>query len=213
MGGWRVHGVGAYTHLPMNSYNVKTFHFMNTHPPIKHIQSVTLSLYIYFRWFMRWEVGGGGMMRGFIGSVSGWWEGWLESSWGGWLEGSWGGLVCGGMDGGGVDGWRVHGVGAYTHPPIKDDNVKIFNFMNTHLPTHRTYPKCHSITIHILWMVHGVGGGWWWDGWLESSWGGWLEGSWGGCVWLWWGGWLEGSHGGCIYSPTHEVTMLKYLIL
>ena len=35
--GWRVHGVGAYTHPPMNSYNVKTFHFMNTHPPIKHI--------------------------------------------------------------------------------------------------------------------------------------------------------------------------------
>ena len=37
--------------------------------------------------------------------------------------------------------------------------------MNTHPPTHRTYPKCHSVTIHILWMVHGVGGGWWWGGW------------------------------------------------
>ena len=47
LGGWRVHGVGAYTHPPMNSYNVKTFHFMNTHPPIKHIQGVTLLLYIY----------------------------------------------------------------------------------------------------------------------------------------------------------------------
>ena len=47
VGGWRVHRVGAYTHPPMNSYNVKTFHFMNTHPPIKHIQSVTLLLYIY----------------------------------------------------------------------------------------------------------------------------------------------------------------------
>ena len=45
--GWRVHGVGTYTHPPMNSYNVKTFHFMNTHPPIKHIQNVTLLLYIY----------------------------------------------------------------------------------------------------------------------------------------------------------------------
>ena len=29
----------------------------------------------------------------------------------------------------------------------------------------------------------------------------------------WVGGWLEGSWGGCIYSPTHEVIMLKYLIL
>ena len=45
--GWRVHGVDAYTHPSMNSYNVKTFYFMNTHPPIKHIQSVTLLLYIY----------------------------------------------------------------------------------------------------------------------------------------------------------------------
>ena len=45
--GWRVHGVGAYTHPPMNNYDVKTFHFMNTHPPIKHIQSVTLLLNIY----------------------------------------------------------------------------------------------------------------------------------------------------------------------
>ena len=47
MGGWRVNGVGAFTHPPMNSYNVKRFNFMNTHPPIKHIQSVTLLLYIY----------------------------------------------------------------------------------------------------------------------------------------------------------------------
>ena len=50
--GWRVHGVGAYTNPTMKHYNVKTFHFMNTHPPIKHIQSVSLSLYIYFGWFM-----------------------------------------------------------------------------------------------------------------------------------------------------------------
>ena len=47
VGGLRVHGVGAYTHSPMNSYSVKTFHFMNTHPPIKHIQNVTLLLYIH----------------------------------------------------------------------------------------------------------------------------------------------------------------------
>ena len=65
--GWRVHRVGAYTHPPMNSYNVKIFNFMNTHPPIKHIQSVTLSLYIYIGGFMEWVV-----------------VGWLECSWGGW---------------------------------------------------------------------------------------------------------------------------------
>ena len=47
VGGWRVHGVGAYTHPSMNSYNVKRFNSMNTHPPIKHIQSVTLLLYLY----------------------------------------------------------------------------------------------------------------------------------------------------------------------
>ena len=105
----------------MNSYDVVIFHFMNTHPPIKHIQSVTLSLYIYFGWFMGW-------------------------------------VVCGGMGGSGVGYWWVHGVGAYTHPPMNSYNVKIFNFMNTHLPIHQTYPKCHSVTIHILWRVHGVGG-------------------------------------------------------
>ena len=98
--------------------------------------------------------------------------GWLEGSWGGlvgggvggwrvhgvdgdgvvgWLEDSWGGCVCGCVSGGGVGGWRVHRVGA---------NTQIFNYMNTHPPTHETYPKCHSVTIHILWMVHGMGGGW-----------------------------------------------------
>ena len=55
----------TYTHPHMNSYDV-IFHFMNTHPPIKHIQSVTLSLYIYFGWFMGWVV-----------------VGWLEGSLGG----------------------------------------------------------------------------------------------------------------------------------
>ena len=44
--GWRARQVDAYTHPPMNSYNVKRFNFMNTHAPIKHIQSVTLLLYI-----------------------------------------------------------------------------------------------------------------------------------------------------------------------
>ena len=81
--------------------------------------------------------------------------GWLEGSkvggcWGGWLKGSWDGWLCDGVGGGGVGCWRVHGVGAYTHPPMNSYNVKIFNFMNTHPPIHQTYPKCHSVTIHIL---------------------------------------------------------------
>ena len=50
-------------------------------------------------------------------------------------------------------------MGAFTHPPMNSYNVKIFNFMNTHPSTHQTYPKCHSVTIHILWMAHGMGGG------------------------------------------------------
>ena len=75
VGGQRVHRVGAYTHPPMNSYNVKTFYFMNTHLPIKHIQSVTLSLNIYFGWLMGWVVGGDRMVGGFMGLVSGWWGG------------------------------------------------------------------------------------------------------------------------------------------
>ena len=48
----------------MNSYDVIIFHFMNT-------PSVTLSLYIYFGWFMGWEVGGDGVVGGFIGWVGG----------------------------------------------------------------------------------------------------------------------------------------------
>ena len=69
-GGWRVHWVGAYTHPPMNSYNVRIFNFMNTHPPtIEHIQSVTLSLYILWRVH---EVGGGGVVGVFMGCVVVW---------------------------------------------------------------------------------------------------------------------------------------------
>ena len=75
---------------------------------------------------MGWEVGGDGVVRGFIG----WWGGWLKGSWGGWGGvGSW---RVHGMGGGGVGGWRVDGVGAYTHPPMNSYNVKIFNSMNTH---------------------------------------------------------------------------------
>ena len=77
--------------------------------------------------------------------------------------------------------WRIHGVGAYTHPPMNSYNVKIFNFMNTNPPTHQTYPKCKSVTIHILWSVHGVGGGGvvggfmgWVVGWVVGGFMGWV---------------------------------------
>ena len=132
---------------------------------------------------------------------------WRVHGVGGCLDGSWGGWVCGGGVYGGVDGWRVHGVGAYTHPPIKSYNVKMFNFMNTHPPTHQTYPKCHSVTIHILWMVHGVGGGWWWGGWRVHGVGGWrihgvggggVIGGFIGWVGMWVMGWVVGGFMGWV---------------
>ena len=112
--------------------------------------------------------------------------------------------MCDGVGGGGVHGgvggWRAHGVGAYTHPPIKSYNIKMFNFMNTHPPTNQTYPKCHSVTIHILWMVHGVDDGWWWVvegfmGWVDGWWVvGWrVHGLGGGGV----SGWRVYGVGGC----------------
>ena len=67
---------------------------MNTHPPIEHIQNVTLSLYIYFGWFMGWVVGGDGVVGGFIGWVVEGFMGWVGVWWcGGLLEGSWGGCI------------------------------------------------------------------------------------------------------------------------
>ena len=62
--------------------------------------------------------------------------------------------------------------------------------MNNHPPTHQTYPKYHSVTIHTLWMVHGVGGGWWWGGWRVHGWmgggvGGWRVHGVGWCVMVW----------------------------
>ena len=66
----------------MNSYNVKRFNFMNTHPPMEHIQSVTLSLYIYFGWLMGWEVGGDGVVGGFKG---GWVLEWVVEGFMGWV--------------------------------------------------------------------------------------------------------------------------------
>ena len=55
VGGFRVHGVGGCVVVGcmvgwvVGEFMgwVKRFNFMNTHPPIKHIQSVTLLLYIY----------------------------------------------------------------------------------------------------------------------------------------------------------------------
>ena len=174
----------------MNSHSL-------THQTYPKCYSVTIH---YFGWFMGWMV-----------------VGWLEGSWGGWVCGGMGGWRVHGVGGGdGVGGWRVHGVswcvvvwvvvgcmvgwvvgwahgvGAYTHPPIKGYNVNIFNFMNTHPPTHQTYSKCHSVTMHILWRVHGMGSGWWWVvgefmGWVVGGFMGWVVVGWvvGGFI-----GWL-----------------------
>ena len=66
----------------------------------------------------------------------------------------------------------------------------IFHFMNIH-PLNIS--KVHSVTIHIVWMAHGVGGGWWvvgGDG-MVGGFMGWVSG--------WWGGWLESyGVGGCV---------------
>ena len=32
--------------------------------------------------------------------------------------------MCGGVGGGGVSCWRVHGAGMHTHPPMNSYNVK-----------------------------------------------------------------------------------------
>ena len=87
--GWMVGGFIGWVHIFMNTH----------HPPIEHIQNVTLSLYIYFRWFMGWVVDGGGVVGGFMGWMGVWWDGWLESSWGGLVCGVGGGGVYGEVDG------------------------------------------------------------------------------------------------------------------
>ena len=80
--------------------------------------------------------------------------------------------------------------------------------MNTHSPTHRIYPKRPSVTIHILWRVHGVDGGgvvggfMGWvvvGGWLEGSWGGWVGGGGGGV-----GGWRVHGWVTICTHPTQE---------
>ena len=52
---------------------------MNTHPPIEHIQSVT----IHILWRAD-GVGGGEVVGGFMEWVGGWWDGWLKGLWGEW---------------------------------------------------------------------------------------------------------------------------------
>ena len=66
--------------------------------------------------------------------------------------------MCG-VGGGGVGCWRVHGVGAYTHPPLNSYNVKIFNFMNTHPSNISKVSLCH-----YTYTLEGSWGGWWWGG-------------------------------------------------
>ena len=80
--------------------------------------------------FMEWVVVGW-VVVGFMGGW--WWGAW----WGGWLESSWDGCTY-----------------SPTHEQLQCQNISFYE----HPPTHQTHPKCHSVTIHILWMVHEVGG-------------------------------------------------------
>ena len=63
---------------------------------------------------------------------------------------------CGGVGGGGmhggVGGWRLHGVGAYTQPPMNSYNVKTSHFMNTHLPT--KHIKSVTLLLYIYSPTH-----------------------------------------------------------
>ena len=58
----------------MNSYDVIIFHFMNTHPPIKNIQSVTILWMVH-------GVGGDGVVEGFMGWVGGCVAVWVVVGW------------------------------------------------------------------------------------------------------------------------------------
>ena len=79
VGGWRVHGVAEFTHPPMNSYNVKIFNFMNTHPPTYKTDTKCHSVTTEILWRAD-EVGGGEVVGGFTGWVGEWWGGWFEGS-------------------------------------------------------------------------------------------------------------------------------------
>ena len=68
--------------------------------------------------------------------------------------------------------------------------------MNTHPPIEHI--QCHSVTIHILWRAHGVGG----DG-VVGGFIGWVVGGFMGWVGVWWCGWLESSWVGEYMHPPH----------
>ena len=81
----------------------------------------------------------------------GWWGGW-------WCGGDvWG--RCGEVGGGGVGvvGWGWSNLILWTG--MENKYFFLVQIVVEWVPTHRTYPKCLSVTIHIVWMVHGVGGG------------------------------------------------------
>ena len=61
-------------------------------------------------------------------------------------------------------------MGAYTYLPMNSYNVKIFNLMNIHPPTHQT-SKVSLCTTHILWRVHG----WVVVGWVAIGFMGWVH--------------------------------------
>ena len=104
-------GCGAYTHPPMNSYNVKIFNFMNTHP--SNISKVSLCHYTYTLegswggWVMveGSRVGGCVVVGCMVGRVMGWvvegFMGWVVMEWvvegslGGWVGMCWSGLLEG----------------------------------------------------------------------------------------------------------------------
>ena len=79
----------------------------------------------------------GGLVGGFMVWVVGWvvvgfmvgWVWWCGTWWGGWLEDSWGGCIY-----------------SPTHEQLQCQNISFYE----NPPTHQTYPKCHSITVHIL---------------------------------------------------------------
>ena len=104
---------------------------------------------------------------------------------------------CSGVGGGGVHGRVVGGfmggcIYLPTHEQLQCQNISFYE----HLPTHQTYPKCHSATIHVLWMVHGVSGGWWLGGWRVHGVGEWVVM---GCM----VGWVVGELMGWVHILTH----------
>ena len=80
----------------------------------------------------------------------------------------------------------------YEHQNSYD--VVIFHFMNTHQPIEHI--QCHSVTIYILWMAHGVGG----DG-MVGGFMGWVVGEFMGWVVV---GWVVGGFICWVHILTHQ---------